>query len=50
MKLHNILDWGCLARLTEIQAVMDKIYMIEQAQHRENLDTVTPRKRPNVGR
>ena len=50
VKLHNILDWGCLARLMEIQVVMDKIYMIEQAQHRENLDAVTPRKRPNTGR
>ena len=49
LKLHNILDWGCLARLTEIQVVMNKIYAMEQALHSEILNAVTPTRRLNTG-
>ena len=32
IKMHNIIDWGCGARMREISDVMDKIYQVEQAE------------------
>lgn len=31
-KMHNIMEWGCGARMREIEVVMDKIYDVEQAE------------------
>ena len=31
-RIHNIVEWGCCARMHEIQKVMDKIYDVEQAE------------------
>lgn len=31
-KMHNIIDWGCGARMGEIREVMDRIYAVEQAE------------------
>ena len=47
-RLNNIIDWGCIQRMNEIQAVMTEIYKIEQATQQEasmEVESGSPKKK-----
>ncbi|KAM0794019.1 hypothetical protein BDR22DRAFT_49414 [Usnea florida] len=50
-KLNNIIDWGCIQRMNEVNEVMNIIYRIEQAAEREasaEVETGSPRKKQKL--
>ena len=54
-KVNNIIDWGCVKRMTDIRQVMTKIFEIEKAEKAANLADLnlgneTPNKRQKRGR